>query len=286
MNNNDKNDEFEKLEPLDGLNIAETAMAKVNAKSSKLRRFLQKILRFFHLYTASEHDQVCTIIRELYDTQIEAYKMAVTGWELKYEELSVQLEMRNADIDEIRAKLQDIKESDTDLREAVDIYRSAAERNLDYVKNVEKQISDVLRDSTAFGFPGSIPIPGSAVIRRDDVHIGDDEYNVIRARIMTLDHITTQINMEPDIGKRIGIVLDAMERQGLMNRISNALIASGAAALILAYNPNSTVYELYVEITAKNYKRGATLEVRDPHRKQNNGLLVEQIPGDTTEQDK
>lgn len=208
-------------------------------------RIWKWILRKLHLYTEEEHNKVCCVVEILYETQIAGLKAA-------HEQL---LEMN-----------QEMSDSIEELQHKLLVYKKTAKENLDYVKDVQKAIGDIMHTSKNFGFPNSVPIPGSAAVVTDHTEKDGEEFSVVRSRVITLDGLTTMINDNPDAETRTGLVVNHMRQYGLMNRIAESLISAGAVNFVLAYNRNCTCYEMYTEITAKNYANGgAMVRLEDPY---------------------
>ena len=66
-----------------------------------------------------------------------------------------------------------------------------------------------------------------------------------------MDDETTRINQEPDQRRRYGMMFNYLKQRGLLEKIGERMITSGAATLAIAYNDDCTNYELYAEMAAK-----------------------------------
>jgi len=295
--------------------MEDTNRSKIVTLRERLLAFLYRVLNFLHIYTQTQHDQVCASIRSLYEIQIETYKMAVAmrndnieilkrryveehaladskdakidecmaeinalaAERNKLEEVVVALQEMNADIPllknqvkineaEIARLNEDIATSEHDriMAEArIATYKETASVNMEYVKDVQRKLGYALEHGEDFGFPNSRAIPGSATIRDYSVSDEEGKFTVIRTRAIALDHITAEIDRNPDMGTRLGLVLNQMRSGGMFARIGETLLNSGAVQLALAYNPNCTTYELYAEIVARNYAKDAYFVLRD-----------------------
>ena len=227
----------------------------------RLKEFWYDILAMFGLCTIRAHNNSCTIIRDSYEVQLEAYK----------EKLRITTETFHEKFDAMQRDLDRIKELDaTDkeqYREAVaqlERYRDAVPaENVDMIKTLQKQIGEIYATSRNFGFPNSLPMPGSISMSDNLMRTDDGEFYDAKVRMILMDDETQRINNEPDQRKRYIMMVDLLRRRGMLERIGERMITGGAATLAIAYNQNNTNYELYAEFTAKILPDAGTIRTDD-----------------------
>lgn len=245
-----------------------------------MMKLWEKILNFFHLYTRSQMNQKLADNTAYYDAEIvalrtsteqtvEGLKRIIFAYEtlqLRYDEVAevvtkqydmiTSLNKVKENLDKqltiANQRLRDMERIDAARVEEVARYKEAAMKNIEYVKDVQKQLSEVLHDSIAFGFPNKVAIPGSTSIRTD---INEDSANgdmiIVRGRTLLTDDMTPRINDTPDMHGRLELIFGYMERYGVLSTITKNLIRSGAITFTLAYNDHCTAYEMYYECAAK-----------------------------------
>lgn len=230
-------------------------------------------LRVFHLYTKKQHDQICVVTRTLYEAQIVQLRENLahaSGDKISLEE---ELAALKQEVERLRHENLDFRrEHDSYERQIMDMkiktarYRVAASENLDLVKDIEKQLGDVMNTDHWFGFNGSHAIPGATSFHTEGVDVEEvGSFTVLRSRTLALDDVTQIVNSTPDMYGRINAILDQMRRYGTLASIAERLISCGAVQFVLAYDRGSTTYSLYIETVAKNYNPESL-------------MVIEQIP--------
>lgn len=221
----------------------------------RLLRIWYAILSVFHLMTVGQHNKACEVINSLHDS-----KVLIMENSLSYKESVIGT--LTEDINALNEKLAQSEEECRKIRSKIDAYKATASVNLDYVKDTQKALGEVLGKTPEFGFPKRVAIPGSSTMTKDIKTLDDgEEYSVIRVRLIAPDNITAIINQEPDMATRVGILLKQMDIFETSKVIGETLLNNGAVRLILAYNKNCTNYELFAEVVAKNCYKDSYLVI-------------------------
>ena len=221
---------------------------------AKLFSIWTAFLSTIHLYTKSHHDKACSAIRTLYEAQIENMNKVLDGWKVAYDQAANAFNKASAELEDTKSKMALLEEKVKDfsaMEKKVAVYKTTASANLEYVDNVQKQLAGILEKSPEFGFPKSVPVPGSTSIKNYETESEGDKFEVLRFRVMAFDDTTYNIHQNPDMESRIGFMLNHLKQYGGMEKIAERLIYSGAVALTLGYNENSTVFSLYAEAVLK-----------------------------------
>lgn len=239
----------------------------------KLMELWVALLNKLHLYTLSQHNRVCELAASMYEIQIkgladanEAQTVSITELEAKVRKLTAELASVKAERDELASAFDPIQAERDSLREQIQAYKDAAMENATYVKDTQKQLSELLKSSEAFGFPNSRGIPGSTSIRTIDVEQDGKSEVLIRGRTIVSDDITQEINAIPDMGTKIHTVMAFMEKYGVFTKIARDMFSYGAVQCVLGYNGGNTNYELYYEIVSHQANNDSVLVVRNPER--------------------
>lgn len=150
-----------------------------------------------------------------------------------------------------------------ELREAARRYRDEVPtENLETIKSLEAQLHEVYQHSLNFGFPRSIPSPGSVSMYDLTVAHEDQLYYNARLRMILTDDETSRVNQEPDQAKRIKIVDQILEQRGMYTRIGRRMVMGGASPVTLAYNSDCTNFEVYAECAARIMPNAKTIVVK------------------------
>ena len=70
---------------------------------------------------------------------------------------------------------------------------------------------------------------------------------------------TKHINATPHMRDKMMLILRFMDTYGSLSKIMWDLIMSGCMSFTLAYRPETTTYQAFYEIAAKNYTRESIL---------------------------
>lgn len=236
----------------------------------------RRLARALNLYTSYQHDAACDAITKLYEAQIAELK-SVYGQERitllkEISEAKVSIKAKDSAIAEkdsliaelesqvadLRAVVEPVQEKNRQLQIECDKANNAAKENLDYIKELLKQIGDGFHEDRDFSFPHSRAIPGSICVRsvKERDNSTNDEIVTIGRMIMT-DDITAKLNEIPDLNTRLGIAIGQIQAYGTADRIVSEMIRSGAIDFSLVYNGNCTSFELFYRILSKRPTEGS-----------------------------
>lgn len=226
----------------------------------------QKVTEFVHLfvYSAKAYWEA--------ESARSSLETAITGREREIAELKEQLATREAEIsglngalDRKHAELEESQKTVKLLKDQIDRFGEYKRVDAEYLRGVQKQLSEEFKLHPVFGFPRSPGLPGSVSIvsSRSATSPDDPGYTITRGRVILDDRTTAQINDTPHIYEKIGCVLNFMRRYGSMPKIIEDLISNGAMSMTLAYREDTTTYEMYYEVTGKNYATDAILVLDD-----------------------
>lgn len=196
----------------------------------KLARIWRAILEFFGL---------CPM-KDLNDLR-QSHKEATVDLELKINEKNEQIAKLMAQCNRYRDEVPT--------------------ENLQVIKDLESQIHGIYVTSRNFGFPNSVPLPGSATMTDAGIMYNDTPFIDLNIRAIATDEETARINQEPDQRRRFIMMIDILRNRGFLTRIGERIITSGAATVGMAYNPDCTNYEVYVDVAAKILPDGGIVHI-------------------------
>lgn len=213
---------------------------------SFIGRLWAAILRCLGLCTIKEADhKLQETITKLDDKALKCVQDITTSYDEK-------LSAYESELNDIRAKADSMKKLYQDTFTQCDRYRQEVPtENLAIIKNLQGQLAEVYNTSRNFGFPNSLALPGSATMTDNNVQVDGENYTSVRVRMILTDDETARINTEPDQKRRYAMSVDMLRRRGLLERLGERMITSGAATLAIAYNMDCTNYELFVDVAAK-----------------------------------
>ena len=211
----------------------------------KLLKFWYLILANLGLCTTRARDKAIaeitdrtTVTMRGYDQVIEDYEAKLAEYEKNITDLKEQALRAKERYDETYAQM-------LRYRDDVPI------ENVDMIKNLQSQIHDIYATSRNFGFPNSIPMAGSVSMSDSGITVNGDNFVDLMIRMITLDEETVRINQETDQRRRYALMVNYLKQRGLLEKIGERMISSGAATLAIAYNHDCTTYEIFAEMTAK-----------------------------------
>lgn len=210
---------------IDGLNALKAQLAEreetIDSQKKQLDFMMQKMTETYDRLESAE-------------SRAAKAEIDATLFKRSSDKLTEQLKIRNTKI----AQFEEYKRVDAE-----------------YLREVQKQLSEEFGMHPVFGFPRSPGLPGStsisAQISRETME--DPGFTVTRGRVILDDQTTKQINAAPHIYEKLNIVLDFMARYGTLSKIVNNIIRNGGMSITLGYREATTTYEMFYEVTAKNY---------------------------------
>lgn len=228
-----------------------------------LREWWTKFLNVIGLYTKGQYVNLETVninllsrldlMEETYETQINQLNEAAANAQNTQNNVIAKLneELAAAKHETVEAK----KEADRQVRYTIEKYKAVPDENAALIKELQKQLGDLFREHPVFGFPNSIPIPGSTCVVSHTIRSDDtDDKAICQGRCILTDDITAAINDNPSAEDRFNIITNYMKRYDILARITLELMRHGALGLSLAYNKNCTAYEVYYEVIANVVK--------------------------------
>lgn len=121
-----------------------------------------------------------------------------------------------------------------------------------YYKEVQTQISDMMHVSPIMGFPNAMRFPGATVIKdMATVNEAGDKCITVIGRSILPDYITTKIQTAVGMTDKMLIIRNELLKQGILDRITQDLIKSGAISITLGYNKDCTTCEAYFTVKAE-----------------------------------
>lgn len=176
---------------------------------------------------------------------------------------------KRQEIDDVRAELQEATLLDKvkldEINKALNLENDRLQKELEnaeaYYKKVQEQVSEILHGDKTYGFNGHVAIPGATALTKSIVSDGsfsvkdgtETKYVTIHGRTLLLDTITTQIQADPSISGKYNIAYNQLLKYGIMDKIMQNLVSSGALQFTFGYNDDCTTIELYYTVEAKLY---------------------------------
>ena len=203
------------------------------------KTWIEKILNHFHIYTK----------RQLVDALFDAT--------LNYTNHIAKIQESN---NMLATNISEYENTINTLNKRLEKVTNASLENDKYVKDVQKQLSEILHGDITFGFPNKVTLPGCTSITSALKNVGEENEEVItvRGRSIITEEASTEIDRCPDMLLRL-----YLERYNITNRIALELMRSGTVGFTLAYNDKQNVYELYYEITALRQDVNSLIQIKD-----------------------
>lgn len=119
-------------------------------------------------------------------------------------------------------------------------------------EDVQKALSKALHESVMWGFPENEVFPGCISVHTRESQISDDEkYVVVQGRTIFTDEMNTKLKEAKTNLERFDMILLALKKYGIYDRIIKDLMLRSGIVYTLAYNEECSAYEIYYQITAK-----------------------------------
>ena len=224
----------------------------------KIKQFFvsiwKAIVGWLNLYTAEEYS---ALLKDSRDTQRELAKIRqeyVDYVESANKSLNEALEA----VTSANKKVQNLIVEANELKYELQRQEEYKQVDAEFLREVQKQLSNEFKNHPVFGFADKPGLPGSVSVRNGTKMNPDGPSTVLQGRFI-LDDICTKAVNEPHMFEKISEIWNYMMRTGLASRIVSELINSGAITMTLAYRTDTTTYELYYELCAKNYGDDAVL---------------------------
>lgn len=225
----------------------------------KIKQFFisiwKAIVGWLNLYTAEEYS---TLLKDSRDTQRELVKIR--------QEYADYVESANKSLNEAleavtsaNKKVQNLIAEANELKYELQRQEEYKQVDAEFLREVQKQLSNEFKNHPVFGFADKPGLPGSVSVRNGTKINPDGPSTVLQGRFILDDICTKAVNERPHMYEKISEIWNYMMRTGLASRIVSELINSGAITMTLAYRTDTTTYELYYELCAKNYGDDAVL---------------------------
>ena len=225
---------------------------------SFIGRIWAAILRCLGLCTIKEADRK---LQETVDKLNDEALKCVQSITKSYDD---RLDAYASEISKIHEKAYFADQQYHDALAQCERYRSeVSAENLATIKNLQSQLAEVYNTSRNFGFPNSLALPGSTSMTDNNIQVDGEKYTSVRVRMILTDDETAKINTEPDQKRRYAMSIDMLRRRGLLERLGERMITSGAATLAIAYNQECTNFELFVDAAAKILPDAGTIRTKD-----------------------
>lgn len=168
--------------------------------------------------------------------------------------------MTDYNTSEASTKLE-LQKANQELQSKIDKIMADCKTAEDYYKSVQKQISEALTEDSRFkfGFRGGI-IGSSHVGSAKDTNSGNI---LINGRTVFLDEVTEKIQRASSMNEKYYIALNQLIKYGLIEKVSERLIQSGALEFTLGYNQDCTSLELFYQITCVPPEAMLTVDYND-----------------------
>lgn len=213
-----------------------------------MRRFLKWLLNQFGLVGITE----------------DQYKLMLSRADYFEEEYKSTLEYNRAikmEYDELKAKWDSIngttileqKERNDALQIRQDEIQAAMDKAEEYYKSVQETLSRALHDDSVYGFNKAMAFPGSTAVT---THQYTDQNSgagcmSINGRSILSDQDTAEIRNRASMSEKYQYVFNYLVKYGLIDRIAQMLVNSGAIQFTLAYNTDCTTMEVYYNTQVK-----------------------------------
>lgn len=159
-------------------------------------------------------------------------------------DLHYELEKARQTIDQFKNEpIEEIKAESKRLKLELDEISADHVKMEEFYRTVQKQLSGEFHHDPVFGFTSSPAIPGASVVT--GFYNGNDNSSNIVGRTLLMDNITAKVNNAMTMAEKYRIILNTMIQLGLIDKIAQNLIATGAIQLSLTYNENCTTSEVY-----------------------------------------
>lgn len=222
----------------------------------------EAIINFIHrfIYSARAYNELASTRRELANL-VDRKDAAIADLHIEIEDLKKSLETEHKQLLELQATVEEKDGLILNQKRKIDQHEEYKRVDAEYLRNVQKQLAEEFALHPVFGFPRSLGLPGSVSIVSSRTADSPDDlgFTVTRGRIILDDTTTKYINSTPHMYEKLSHILNFMRRYGSMTKIIEDLIVNGAMSMTLAYREETTTYEMFYEVTGKNYALDSVL---------------------------
>ena len=199
------------------------------------------------------------------------YRSSYEHAKSEYKDISDALIELQAKYDEISGtSISEQMKINNDLMLKQDEIQAAMEKGEEYYKTVQETLSKALHGDAVYGFNRSLAFPGSTAVTTHEFRESDDakdeKFVAISGRTIVDDATTAQLRKLPDISSKYQYLYNYMVQYGLVERIAQMVVNSGALQLTMAYNTDCTVCEVYYNLQLKKVDHQWVVDV-DPYKK-------------------
>lgn len=221
------------------------------------KRFITWIMKKFGLIALSQ-DQYHALMNST-----EYYRSLYDQVASDYKDVSNTLLALQAKYDEIGGtSIEEQMKINKDLMLKQDEIQAAMEKSEEYYKMVQETLSKALHGDVVYGFNRSLAFPGSTAVTTHEYRDSDNEkFVTISGRTLVDDATTAQLHNLPDINAKYQRLYNYMVQYGLIDRIAQMLVNSGALQFTMAYNSDCTVCEVYYNVQLKKVEHQWVVDV-------------------------
>lgn len=175
--------------------------------------------------------------------------------ELTQENIKLQDEIKqlNSKYQSVEAEsMLKLKNENDELNARLDKIMSDCDKAEEFYKTVQEMVSKALSEDSRFKFGSTGGIPGSSHVGvSSGINSNEETEIVINGRTVFLDEITDKIQHATSMNEKYSIALNQLIKYGLLEKVAQRMIQSGALEFTLGYNQNCTSLELFYQITCK-----------------------------------
>ena len=156
-------------------------------------------------------------------------------------------------LDELmKLNLQDLQNENEQIRAESAKLKIDLDEQQKINEDVQKALSKALHESVMWGFPENDVFPGCISVHTRESQISDDErYIVVQGRTIFTDEMNNKLKDAKTNLERFDMILLALKKYGIYDRIVKDLMLRSGIVYTLAYNEECSAYEIYYQITAK-----------------------------------
>lgn len=210
-----------------------------------MKRFFNWLFRKLGYISVFEYHDMEHQLQEA-ESVIEHYQADATTLRKHIDEL--ERDLRRLD----HVTLLDLQDENNALKLKQDKINANLIQAEQYYKEVQTQLADMMHVSPIMGFPNAMRFPGATVIKdMATVNESGDKCITVIGRSILPDSTTTKIQTAVGMTDKMLIIRNELLKQGILDRITQDLIKSGAISMTLGYNKDCTTCEVYFTVKAE-----------------------------------
>lgn len=205
---------------------------------------IEKILSYFGYIRKDKAEETIRYLK----SQLALRESELTTMKEDYDDVCDRLTDANTRLVSLNADtIESVKAENDKLRTQIDKVNADIAEAEKFYKEVQKQISEIAGTGEEYKFKYNIEFPGATTIK--SANLLENGHVKVSGRTILMDDTTAKIQAATSLREKYTIGLNYLIKTGLLNRLTQNLIQSGALQFTYGYTESTTI-EVYYTIEA------------------------------------